>query len=115
MLQFQCVFQVPNGFRIGRVLNGSLSGLLQVSYCWFYKSCLQQMMGHELRLLLDCFRKLFFEDISNSIVKLLALAAQQTFISRILHQCVLKNEGGIRSFTSLKNKLRVDELRESRL
>src|SRR5262245_49513184 len=113
MKQFQRVVEMPDGFRVGGALNGSLSRLLQIIDGRFDKTGVQQVMGHQLGLTLDGLRELFLENIGDSLVQLLALASQQAFVGGILYQCVFKGVRRIRLLAALKDELSIRELGES--
>src|SRR5262245_29161944 len=104
---------MPDGFRVGGALNGSLSGLLQVIDGRLDKTGVQQVMSHQLGLTLDGLRELFLENIGDSLVQLLALASQKAFVGRILYQCVLKSVRRLRPLAALEDKLSSRELGES--
>ena len=49
-----------------------------------------QMMGNQFWLCTNRLRKAFLKNRCDRLMQLLATALQQTFISRILHKCVLE-------------------------
>ena len=95
---------------VGGPLCRPLACFLQVGDGLRPKARLGEVMGQQLRLGLCLLRKVRLEHGGDAGVQLLALAAQQAGIGRVLHQRVLEGVDRVRRRPAAEDQLGVDQL-----
>lgn len=102
-------------FRICRALHRALTGYLPLLDGLRLQIRFRVVMGEELGLRLGDLRKALFQDLRNLAVIILAPAAQQRLIGRVLEQRVFEAVVRLRRDALDKQQLRVGQLSERRL
>src|ERR671922_2453505 len=81
---------VANGFQIGRAVAGLLARPLPVGNSLLYEPSLGIVMGQQLGLRLAALGKMCLQHLGNTLMVLLARAAQQGLVGGVLDQRMLE-------------------------
>ncbi len=111
----QSLLKLRGRFRHRRAGDGPLAGLSPISDGFFNEPGLGVMLREELRLSVHQLGGMSFECLGDLRVQLLASAAQQAAVCRVLHQRVLEAIDRFGRCAALEHQLGSDEASESGL
>src|SRR6516165_9739461 len=99
-------------FRHCRAAGGAMTGLAPKKDGFFNEPCLGVMLREEFGLAVRQLGEMGFERFGDPRVQLLARAAQQAAMRRVLHQRMLECKDSVGRGATLENQLGSDEAGE---
>jgi hypothetical protein len=96
-------------FEMRQALGGILAGLEPLIHGTLDIRCRSEMMGEQLGLSLDEISEMLLQHSRDARVQLRAAGAQQGAVSRVLHQRMLEEIGGLWRHTAAEKQTSLDK------